>query len=112
MQEKHDTFYGTFFDKSAVLKISRWAGIFAWVVLVIYLLTSTVSFIQFMTQFITGVFYQKGMSIFDLLGFFTPYLMQALPGVVYFFGLKFVQNTLLILLEMEESARRSARNGK
>ncbi|GAB4500142.1 MAG: hypothetical protein OHK003_19040 [Anaerolineales bacterium] len=109
MEEKNTTFYAAFFDKSAVLKISRWAGVFAWVVLMIYLLTSLVSFAQFITQFVTGVFYQKGMSIFDLLGFFTPYLMQFLPGVVYFFGLKFVESGLLILLEMEESARRAAR---
>jgi len=110
MEEKREPFYAAFFDKSAVLKISRWAGIFAWVVLGIYLLTSLISFMQFITQFVTGVFYQKGMSIFDLLSFFTPYLMQALPGVVYFFGLKFVENGLLILMEMEESMRRAARS--
>lgn len=109
MEDKNTTFYASFFDKSAVLKVSRWAGIFAWVVLVVYLLTSLISFAQFITQFVTGVFYQKGMSIFDLLSFFTPYLMQSLPGVVYFFGLKFIENGLLILLEMEESARRTAR---
>lgn len=112
MEEKNTTFYASFFDKSTVLKVSHWAGVFAWVVLVIYLLTSTVSFIQFLTQFVTGVFYQKGMSVFDLLSFFTPYLLQAVPGVVSFFGLKFIQHTLLILMEMEESARRVARNGK
>lgn len=109
MEEKNTTFYASFFDKSAVLKVSRWAGVFAWVVLTIYLLTSLISFAQFITQFVTGIFYQKGMSIFDLLSFFTPYLMQLLPGIVYFFGLKFVENGLLILLEMEESARRAAR---
>lgn len=109
MEEKRESFYGLFFDKGTVLKLSRWAGILGWVVLIIYLSTTLVSFIQFMTQFVTGVFYQKGMSIFDLLSFFTPYLMQPIPGVIYFFGLKFVENTLLILLEMEENTRRSAR---
>jgi hypothetical protein len=108
MEEKRETFYGTFFDKSAILKISRWAGIFAWVVLGVYLFTSLISFVQFMQQFVSGVFYQKGMSIFDLIGFFTPYLLQSVPGITYFFGMKFVEYGLLILLEMEESARRTA----
>lgn len=112
MEEKRERFYGTFFDKDAVLKISRWSGILAWVVLGIYLYTSSVSFLQFLQQFVTGIFYQKGMSIFDLLGYFNPYLLQAMPGVVYFFGLKFVEHALLILMDAEESARRAARSDK
>ena len=110
MEEKHETYYGAFFNKSAILNLSRWAGILAWGVLGIYLLTSGLSFIQFLQQLFTGVFYQKGMSIFDFLSFFNPYLLQPMPGVVYFFGLKFVQHGLLILLEMEDSTRRSARS--
>lgn len=110
MQEKK--FYGTYFNKDAVLKFSRWAGILAWLVLVVYLLTSTISFLQFLQQFVTGIFYQKGMSIFDLIGYFNPYLLMPLPGVVYFFGLKFVEHASLILLDMEESARRAVRGEK
>jgi uncharacterized membrane protein len=109
MEEKQEKFYGTFFDKDTVLKTARWAGIIAWVLLGIYLFTSAVSFTQFMAQFGTGVFYQKGMSIVDVLGYFTPYLYMPVPGIVYFFGLKFVEQTLLILLDVEESARRAAR---
>lgn len=112
MEEKRERFYATFFDKDTVLKLSRWAGIFAWVALIVYLFTTGLNFFQFMQQFATGVFYQKGMSIVDLVSFFNPYLLQFLPGVVYFFGLKFVENTLLILMDIEESTRRSARNGK
>lgn len=109
MEEKHDRFYGTFFNKDSVLKLARWSGILAWVVLGIYLFTSTISLIQFLQQFATGLYYQKGMSIFDLLNFFTPYLYQPMPGVIYFFGLKFVEHSLLIFMDVEESARRSAR---
>jgi len=95
-----------------VLKIARWSGILSWVVLGIHLFTSSVMFIIFIQQFASGIYYQKGMSIFDLLSFFNPYLTQPIPGVIYFFGLKFVEHALLILLDMEESTRRSARNGK
>jgi hypothetical protein len=112
MEEKKEHFYATFFDKDAVLKSARWAGILAWAVLGVYVLTTLNSFIQFMVQFSTGVFYQKGMSIFDVSGYFTPYLLQIVPGVVYFFGLKFVEHASLILMDVEESARRAARNGK
>ena len=109
MEEKRAAFYGSFFDKSAILNLSRWAGILAWVVLGIYIFTTGLSFIQFLQQFSTGVFFQKGMSIFDFLSFFNPYLLMPMPGIMYFFGLKFIQNGLLLLLEMEESIRRSAR---
>ncbi|NWF63679.1 MAG: hypothetical protein HXY38_05160 [Chloroflexi bacterium] len=110
MDEKRESFFGIFFDKSAVLKLSRWAGMLAWVALGAYLFTFLTSFTQFMMQFITGMFFQKGMSIVDVLSFFNPYLTLPIPGIVYFFGLKFVEHSLLILLEMEESARRSARS--
>ena len=108
MEEKQEPFYGVFFDKGAILKLARWAGIFAWVALIGHLLVFGLSFTQFMIQFATGLFFQKGMSIVDLMSFFNPYLTMSIPGIVYFFGLKFVQNVLLILLEMEESARRTA----
>ena len=108
MQEKK--FYATYFNKDAVLKFSRWVGVIAWVVLTVYLLSSLNSFMQFIIQFATGVYYQKGMSIFDLFSFFTPYFLQFMPGVAYFFGLKFIEHALLILMDIEESTRRAARS--
>lgn len=109
MTEKNNNFYATYFNKDLVLKIARWAGIFAWVTFVIYVLTTINSFLQFFLQFATGVFYQKGMSIFDLIGYFSPYFLQLMPGVMYFFGLKFIENALLIFMDIEESTRRSTR---
>ena len=112
MEEKREKFYGTFFDKTTVLKLAQWAGILAWVVLIAYLFTTSLTFIQFMGQFASGVFYQKGMSIVDLMSFFNPYLTMPWPGVMYFFALKFIQNALLIFLDIEESTRRSSRSNK
>ncbi len=108
--EKRTSFLATYFDRDAVIKTSHTAGIFAWITLGIYLFTSLVSFMQFMIQFSTGVFFQKGMSIVDLAGFFTPYLTQFMPGLIYFIGLKFAQYALLILLDVEDNTRRAARN--
>jgi hypothetical protein len=51
------------------------------------------------------------MSIIDLISFFSPYLLQAMPGLIYFIGLKFAEHGLLILLDIEDNTRRSARNG-
>ncbi len=59
-------------------------------------------------QFASGLFYQKGMSGLDVLGFFTPYLLQPIPGLLYFASLKFIQYVLLILLDMEDNTRRAA----
>ena len=108
MEEKQVPFYGVFFDKSAIIKLAHWAGIFAWVALITHLIVFVLSFSQFLIQLATGLFFQKGMSLIDLMSFFNPYLTMSIPGIVYFFGLKFVQHGLLILLEMEESTRRSA----
>jgi hypothetical protein len=113
MSESNDTrtnFAGTYFDRDKVMQISRIAGIFAWIALGVYVITTLVSFGQFMIQYVTGIFYQKGMSIFDTLSYFNPYLLQLMPGLLYFAGLKFVQHSLLILLDMEDNTRRAARN--
>jgi hypothetical protein len=102
-------FAGTFFDRDSVLQASKVAGIFAWIALAVYLFTSLTSFAQFMIQFLSGLFFQKGMAFIDVVGFFTPYLIQPLPGILYFSGLKFVQHALLILLDIEDNTRRAAR---
>ena len=112
MTESKTHFSGTYFDRDKVMQISRIAGIFAWVALGVFVVTTLNSFAQFMIQFATGVFYQKGMSIFDVSGYFSPYLLQLMPGLLYFAGLKFIQHTLLILLDVEDNTRRAARNNK
>ena len=110
--EKRTGFLATYFDRDAVVKIARIAGIFAWVTLGVYAITTLVSFTQFMLQFVTGIFYQKGMSIVDVISYFSPYFLQLMPGLVYFIGLKFAEHGLLILLDIEDNTRRAARNGK
>ncbi len=107
--EKRTAFLATYFDHDTIIKIARTAGIFAWVALGVYLFTTAISLTQFLLQFATGVYYQKGMSIVDVISYFTPYLLQPIPGLVYFIGLKFAEHGLLILLDVEDNTRRAAR---
>lgn len=107
--EKHSGFLATYFNRDAVLKIARTAGIFAWIILGIYVITTLMSSYQFVVQFATGIYFQKGMTILDVISFFTPYLLQPLPGLSYFIGLKFAEHSLLILLDVEDNTRRAAR---
>ena len=109
MEDKKSNFYGTYFSKDIVLKIARWSGVLAWVLLIVLSFFALNSFLQFLFQYSSGVFFQKGISVFDLIGYFLPYPQQFAPGIIYFFGLKFVENALLILLDIEESARRATR---
>jgi hypothetical protein len=108
--EKQTGFLGTYFDRDMILRISRLAGIFAWVILSLYILFFVISFTQFMMQFAAGIYNQKGILLIDLISYFTPYFMQPLPGLVYFIGLKFAQHGLLVLLDIEDNTRRAARN--
>ena len=108
-KEPGPRFFGTYFDRDVVMRFSRWARIFSWVVLDLYLIAWLITFGQFMVQFSSGMFFNKGMNIFDSLNFFTPYLTQPLPGVLYFFSLQAIAHLLVILLDVEENTRRAAR---
>jgi hypothetical protein len=79
------------------------------VTLTVYLLTWLVSILLYFAQYYNGMFYDKGMTFLNALSVFSPYLLQPLPGVFYFFGLMTVSKVLLILLDMEDNTRRAAR---
>jgi hypothetical protein len=106
---RNGTFLGTYFDRDSILRISRWAEILAWVTLTIYILSWLFSTLLFFSQFFNGMFMDKGMTFLNAINFFSPYLLQPLPGVFYFFGLQAVSKVLLILLDMEDNTRRAAR---
>jgi hypothetical protein len=106
---RQGTFLGTYFDRDSILRISRWAEILAWVTLTIYILNWLFSTLLFFSQFFNGMFMDKGMTFLNAINFFSPYLLQPLPGVFYFFGLQAVSKVLLILLDMEDNTRRAAR---
>jgi hypothetical protein len=107
--ETKTDFAGTYFDRDVVMGISRWAGILSWVVLGVYTATWLVSISQVIIQFTTGVFLYKGINPVDVAGIFTPYLLQPMPGILYFFALQAISQILLVLMDMEDNTRRAAR---
>ena len=56
-----------------------------------------------------GMMGDKGLGFLMGLNMFSPFLTQLLPGVFYFFGLQAVSKVLLIMLDVEDNTRRSAR---
>ena len=108
--DKQEKFFGAYVDRDLVLRLSRWADGTAWVVLTIYVLTWLFSFLLFLSQYFSGLYFAKGTESFlNTFSIFSPYLQQPLPGVFYFFGLQGISKTLLILLDMEDNTRRAAR---
>lgn len=106
-QEKY---FGTYFERESVLRISRVAEVVSWVVLTIYILTWIFSFALFLSQYFSGLYFAKGSeNFFTIFSIFAPFLQQPLPGVFYFFGLQGFSKVLLILLDMEDNTRRAAR---
>ena len=106
---KQEKFFGTYFDRDAVLRISRWADIIAWVVLTVYLLTWLSSILLFAAQYTNGLFFDKGMTFLSIFSILKPYFVEPIPGIIYFFALQGISKILLIMMDMEDNSRRAAR---
>ena len=65
--DKQAGFLGTYFDRDGVLRLSRWADIIAWIVLTIYLLAWLFSIILFFAQYANGLYFDKGMTLINVL---------------------------------------------
>jgi hypothetical protein len=107
--EERSKFLGTYFDRDTSLKLARWAGILAWVLLGMYVYTALVSLGQFLSLLATGAASYAGANIFDRMSIPTMQISQVIPGLVYFIMLKVAQQVLLILLDVEDNTRRAAR---
>lgn len=107
--EKRTGFFGTYFDRDASLRLARWAGILAWILLGMYVYTALISTGQFLTMLMNGSISYAGTTIFDRLSIPTMQISQLVPGLVYFVMLKAAQQVILILLDVEDNSRRAAR---
>ena len=107
--QKPAAFLGTYFDRDTVLRLSRWTDIISWVTLTLYVLSWLFQMILFLSQLFNGMLGDKGSTLLTVYNIFSPYLLQPLPGIFYFLGLQAISKILLILLDMEDNTRRSAR---
>lgn len=107
--QKPSTFLGTYFDRDAVLRLARWADILSWVTLTLYILSWLLQLLLFLSQYFNGMLGDKGATLLTVYNIFSPYLLQPLPGVFYFFGLQAISKILLIFLDIEDNTRRGAR---
>lgn len=109
--ENRTGFLGTYFDRDITLRVARLAGILAWVLLAFYVYITVLTLAQYWWLVAAGGVSLQGLNIFDRL--ITPAMqiqMSSLPsGLVYFVMLKVAQQTLLILLDVEDNSRRAAR---
>jgi hypothetical protein len=108
--EKPAAFFGAYFDRDGILRLSRWADVMAWIVLAIYLVSWLSTFLMFLGQYFSGLYFDKGATFLNVINMFAGQIQQPLPGVFYFFGLQAVSKGLLIFLDMEDNTRRAARN--
>jgi TRAP-type C4-dicarboxylate transport system permease small subunit len=96
-------FLGTYFNKESVLRISSMANIVGWLVLAAYILEWSYSQWQSIYNSMTGGFPVDVNFIF----FSLPRLIQ---GVMLLVILQAISKALLILLDIEDNTRRSARD--
>lgn len=108
-RESRTGFLGTYFDRDGALRLARWTGILAWVLLGLYTYTTLVSTGQLLSLVLNGIVSYSSTNIFDRLSIPTLQISQLVPGLVYFVMLKVGQQVLLILLDIEDNSRRAAR---
>lgn len=102
-------FLGTYFDRDAVMRLARLAGVVGWLLLGLYAYTTFVAVGQYMVFVFSGAISFEGMTFFDRLSMPNSFIQQLVPGVVYFILMRAVQQILLIFLDVEDNSRRAAR---
>jgi hypothetical protein len=105
--EKQTGFLGTYFDRSAVLRISRLSDIFAWIVLAYHLGQVVISLGVYVLQIARGLLFIGGFT--DVIQQVWWYLQPIVPGLWYFVGIQAVSKLLPIFMDIEDNTRRAAR---
>lgn len=106
-ETKNEKFMGTYFDRDAVIKVSRWGEILSWVVAVIYAVDLIVALGVFLLQYFRG--YLAHMGFTDVVTNVLYIVERPFRGIVYFIALQAISKALLILMDMEDNTRRAAR---
>ena len=106
-ESKNEKFFGTYFDRDAIVKVSRWADILSWIVVAVYAVDLFFALGVFILQFTRG--FWAGIGFTDIATNVLIIIERPFRGVVYFIALQGIGKTLLILLDLEENTRRAAR---
>ena len=106
-QVKGSSFMGTYFDRSTVVRVSRWAEISAWIVAGVYTLDLIVAVGVFILSTMRG--FWVGMGFTDYVQNVLFIIERPFRGIAYFFALQAIGKALLILMDMEDNTRRAAR---
>jgi hypothetical protein len=110
MEKQTNGYFGTFFNKSIVLRLASTARVFSWIVVIFY-------FIQWLLQVGTTLLqvsrgFWMGMGFTDIAQNILWLFEQPLRGMVYFAILQGMAQALLMFMDMEDNTRRAARGVK
>lgn len=106
-KDEKRTFLGTYFDRSIVIRIARWAEISSWIVAGVYTLDLIVAVGVFVLSTMRG--FLAGMGFTDYVQNILFVIERPFRGIAYFFALQAIGKALLILMDMEDNIRRLAR---
>ena len=106
-ESKNEKFMGTYFDRDAVIQVSRWSEILSWVVVGVYAADILLGLVVYFLQYMRG--FMMGMGMTDLTTNLLYIVERPFRGVVYFIVLQAISKALLILMDMEDNTRRAAR---
>jgi hypothetical protein len=100
---KQGTFFGTIFNNDVVIRISRVAKVFAWLIMIFYATQWLLQMGIFFTQVTRG--FWVGLGFTDIAQNLLWLLEQPLRGLVYFVVLQGVAQVLLMILDIENNTR-------
>jgi hypothetical protein len=101
-------FAGVYFDRDSVLRVARLAEIFSWIALIYYVGQTAVALTILILQLVRGLIVFPGLTDYIQQTFWT--LQPIIPGLWNFIGLQAVGKFLLIIMDLEDNTRRTARN--
>jgi hypothetical protein len=110
MEEKRNSFLGTYFSKEIMIRLVSVAKIASWVVVGIYVMQFVTQVVIMVLQIVRG--FWVGMGYTDIVMSFIILFEQCLRGVVYFIVLQAISQVLLLFMDMEDNTRRAARSAE
>ena len=106
-KKQKTNFAGTYFDRDAVLRFSRWAEIAGWAILIYHAVQALLSLGILLLQLSRGLVAPYGFT--DWIQQLVWMLQPMVPGLLYFVGIQAIGKALLIFMDVEDNTRRAAR---